>query len=343
MTDSFSGSDSGSGVVQVLRAQRLGTLTAILTLSLLVLFSAAGDGGRGSSAAAATGFLQAPAGRYPPTPALKAEAYLVRLAPLETTFLKGLARDPAPIMAQRAWKPVAPASLTKIMTALVAREILKPNESIVFSSEAKAVEERTSDVGAGEVLTRDSVVQLALVSSANDAALALAEAAGERMGGGSFAERIGLFVRRMNERARELGMMSAHFENPVGLDAPGQEISAQDLARMAEEILARDPDIFAITRMSEARAVSAQGKAYAMAATNELLGEFPALAGGKTGMTDEAQGALLLLYPVNRDRTAIIVILKSEDRFGDGRSIIKWLEANCLASRGDSGERPCEP
>jgi D-alanyl-D-alanine carboxypeptidase len=68
-------------------------------------------------------------------------------------------------------------------------------------------------------------------------------------------------------------------------------------------------------------------RAYHIEATNQLLSEFPALRGGKTGLTDFAKGALILLYPVRPDRTAVIIILGSDDRFADGRNLIHWLES----------------
>jgi len=268
--------------------------------------------------------------RLTPPLGLSGEAYIVRLS-----------GDAAPLMAQRSWKHMAPASLTKIMTAFIARQVLAPDEKIVFSPEAKAVEEHRSDAAAGEIFLRDDAVRMALMESANDAALALAEAVGAKSGKTGFAERIAFFVRLMNERATALAMRDTHFENSVGLDAPGHAMSAEDIARLADAVLARDPALFAATRERETVVFSLQSKKHTIVSTDELLKEFPALAGGKTGFTDHAKGALLLLYPVRdkagdsaapqappREKIAVIVILKSEDRFGDGRKIITWLENN---------------
>ncbi len=265
----------------------------------------------------------------PPPPALDSEAYFVRVA-----------GEASPLMARRSWKRMAPASLTKIMTALVARERLAPDARVVFSPEAKAVEERRSDAAAGEIFLRDDAVRMALMESANDAGLALAEAVGAKSGKAGFGERVALFVRLMNDRAQALAMRDTHFENPVGLDAPGHLMSAEDLARLADEAFVRDPGLFAITREINAVVFSWGGKKHTILNTDELLKEFPAIAGGKTGFTDNAKGTLLLLYPVTakegisaaplapRQKIAIIVILKSADRFADGRKIINWLEEN---------------
>ena len=299
-----------------------------------------------------------PAAAMHPSPAppagLSAEAYVVRLVG---------AGDAPPLLTQRSQKRMAPASLTKIMTVFIAREVLSSDETVVFSADAKAVEDRRSDAAAGEAFSRDDAARMALMESANDAALALAEAVGAKAGKTGFGERIAFFVRLMNERAAGLAMADTHFENPMGLDAPVHLMSAADLARLVEHIMASDPALFAMTRDTSAVVFSREQKKHTIISTNELFKEFPALAGGKTGFTDNAKGALLLLYPVrnnpdfSRDanlprvdrisngvypvreaasrhigtpqkKIAVIVILKSDDRFGDGRKIIQFLEHN---------------
>lgn len=292
----------------------------------------------------------------PADPAVAARAYVVRFA-----------GNPAPILKRREGKRMAPASLTKLMTAVIAREELGAGDRVTFSRDAKNAEQKISSARPGEAFLRDDAIRMALIASANDAALALAEAAGKKKQGGGFTENINRFTRLMNEKAKWLGMRDTHFENPTGLDADGHYTSAQDLARISEYVFGAHPGLWEISRTAEMVVYSDRGAPHAIQTTNELLYEFPALQGGKTGFTDRAQGALILLYPVRskspqatavpptvertshgaypvRPRaTAIIVILGSPDRFGDGRKIIHWLEANCLASRGDLGERPCEP
>lgn len=296
---------------------RLITLGSGLFLSVLIWLSVAVPPAIPISPARAP--LMPPAG-------LSAEAYVVRLA-----------GDPLPIIAQRSGKQMAPASLTKLMTALIAQEQLAPDAPVVFSKSARAVEERRSDAADGEIFSRDDAVRMALMESDNDAARALAEAVGAKHEKAGFDERMAFFIQLMNQRAAEFGMREMHFENPAGLDAPDHTMSAEDIARLAEYIAAHDPALIAMTREREAAIFSLQGKKHTIQNTDDLLKEFPALAGGKTGFTDNAKGALLLLYPVRdtqrstgvaRPRVAIIVILKSDDRFDDGRKIIKFLEEN---------------
>ncbi len=248
-------------------------------------------------------------------PAVDAHAYLVRLV-----------GDDTPILERRSEKQLPPASLTKVLTALVAIELVDSDERITFSAAAKAAGEKLSRARPGERFLRDDALRFLMVESANDAAMALAAAAGERLGGTDFDDSVARFVRSMNRWARERGLTGLSIQNPTGLDAPGHTMSARDIATIAEYVWYTAPQLWSMSRARDTAVVSESGAAYALAPTNELLMEFPALRGGKTGLTDNARGALVLLYPA-RDRTAIIVILGSGDRFGDGRALIRWIEA----------------
>ncbi len=295
----------------VSRPNRLPLLLAVLVLSVLVHSSAGGGEERAFSSDVRTGQLAVPA------PEVRAEVYLVRFV-----------QSPEPVLERRAWKKLAPASLTKFMTALIAREELGSEGVIPFSQDAKHVEQKLSDVSAGDRFGRDDAIRFALMESDNDAALALAEAVGRKEGGLDFDERIRRFVGLMNRKASVLGLAETHFENPTGLDQDGHESSAADLATLAEYAYAVDPRLWEISKTPEAVVYSVEGKEYHLKSTDDLLSEFPGIAGSKTGFTDRARGALMLLYPVRGRGIAIIVILKSEDRFGDGRAILRWLDEN---------------
>ncbi|OHA03943.1 MAG: hypothetical protein A3J58_03000 [Candidatus Sungbacteria bacterium RIFCSPHIGHO2_02_FULL_52_23] len=293
---------------------------AVLALAFLILLSFMGRDDRVPSG---TGAEQASAEIMPAPvvvpniaePILNAEAYMVRFAD-----------NASPLLTRHADEALSPASLTKIMTVFAARQILAPDDNVLFTEDAKMAETVRSDASSGEIFMRDDAVRMAMIPSANDAALALADAAGRKAGEGDFESRIAFFVRFMNEQARVMGLHETHFTNPTGLDAPGHMASVRDLAELVRVALARDPEMFAISREMAADVFSTAGKRHTMESTNDLLKEFPALAGGKTGMTDNAKGTLVLVYPVPPHRTAIIVLMKSEDRFGDGRKIIRWLE-----------------
>ena len=289
--------------------KRIPFLLALLALSILVLFSFSGtphDKMRGNAIV-----------RRVPDPEVAAHAYLVRLVGAQNPLLK-----------RREEKRLAPASLTKLMTALLAEEELGPGEKITFLPEAKKAEEKISDASAGEVFVRDDMLRFLLIASDNDAAMALAAAVGKKLGGGTFDDCIGRFVDMMNKKAGLLALANTHFQNPTGLDAEGHYTSAHDLAKIAEYVLAHHPHLWEISRTTDTVVYSFAGIPHAVKTTDELLYEFPGILGSKTGLTDNAKGALILLYPVRTRGTAIIIILKSEDRFGDGRKFINWLEAN---------------
>ena len=252
---------------------------------------------------------------------IDAKAYLVQMLDSGDTLLEHNSNEALP-----------PASLTKLLTVLIATDELASQQAITFSRDAKEIGEKISFVKIGETLPRDEVIKLALIESANDAASALAETVGRRHGAQTFSDAMTVFVSLMNERARALGLADSHFENPVGLDEKNHLISVRDLAKIARAIMLAHPEIFTLSRWQSAIVTTSDKHTYSIRNTNELLKEFPNILGSKTGMTQKALGALLLLYPVGiGNRTAVIIILGSENRFGDGRQLIHWLEINNAA------------
>lgn len=244
-----------------------------------------------------------------PEPELSARAYYVKVIGEKRILLR-----------REEKKPLAPASLSKLLTAVLVEEILSPNAMIVLSHTAKSTGEKMSMAQAGESFTKERMLQLLLISSANDAAAALAEELGGQEA----------FRRLAGKKIRALGLENTSFLNPAGLDEEGHYTSAEDLARMAEYIWHAHPGIWETTRISETVVRSNQGKDYLVENTNLLLKEFPAIRGGKTGFTENAKGSMVLIYPFrtpsNEMKNAAAVILGSDNRFEDGRKIIEWLE-----------------
>lgn len=251
----------------------------------------------------------------PPPPTLHAQAYLVKVIGERTSLL-----------AQREWKKIPPASLTKLMTAVIASEELNPLEKIEISKEAKNVEPKVSKVRAGALLSEADIVRLMMIESANDAAMAVADAVGKARHIDAPEQRADFFRTLMNEKAKNLGMVDSSFENPVGFDGPHHVVSASDLAKLAEYIWFSHPEIWMLSTVPEEIVYTSTGGQYTIKNTNELVSKFPAVMGSKTGFTDQARGSLVMLYPLRPDKIAVIIILKSEDRLGDGEKIIKWLE-----------------
>lgn len=253
-----------------------------------------------------------------PEPHLSAEAVYVKIV------------DGPVLLYHREWKRLAPASLTKIMTALIAYRELASDEQIVFSKDAKETkdpDEKQSAAKTGDSFRRDNALKFALIASDNDAAYALAEAVGKKQQKTElFQERLNVFINLMNKYAKLLGLENSHFQNPSGIDSEEHYMSAEDIEKLSEYIWIRYPALWDMSRTAETTLYSLEGKEYRIENTNILLDEKPAILGSKTGFTDNAKGALVLIYPVRPKNIAIIVILRSQNRFEDGRQIINWLE-----------------
>jgi D-alanyl-D-alanine carboxypeptidase (penicillin-binding protein 5/6) len=197
-------------------------------------------------------------------PAVDAKAYLV---------VNGRTGEVLAAQATHARVPIA--SITKLMTVLVALERVKLGDVVTVQREAAEVGESSIDLHAGDRLTVRDLVEAALIQSANDAAYALATYAG----GGDVES----FVAAMNEKARELGLRDTHFVRPDGLDAPGERSSATDVTRLAR-VAMRNPVIRDVVH--HRTATIAGGRV--LHTWDDLLGSFPGLIGVKTGHTGAA-------------------------------------------------------
>jgi D-alanyl-D-alanine carboxypeptidase (penicillin-binding protein 5/6) len=197
-------------------------------------------------------------------PAVQAEAFV-----LESSL------DGGTLAARGADDPRAIASITKLMTALVAREHVALDEIVVVPRAAASVGESTIALRAGQRVTVRDLLIGTLVPSANDAATALALHAAR----GSLPR----FVGWMNAKARALGLAETSFRNPHGLDQVGHRSSARDVARLLRAALA-DP---AIRRYARAATATLSNGA-TVESTDNLIGRFPGFVGGKTGHTSAA-------------------------------------------------------
>jgi serine-type D-Ala-D-Ala carboxypeptidase (penicillin-binding protein 5/6) len=229
---------------------------------------------------------------------------------------------------RRAGEPRAMASTTKVMTALLALERLSPNRTVVIGAEPPAVGEESLQLRRGERLTVRQLLLGLLVKSANDAAVALADAVD-----GSEAA----FVRRMNRRAAELHLTSTHYVTAYGLDRPGHRTSARDLAHLWE-VAMRRADFRALVTTREARLPGSPARLRHFVNTNLLLGSYAWVVGGKTGFTDDA-GRCLVASASRGGRRLVAVALGSPDAFADVRALFEygftrfnWVR---LAERGE--------
>lgn len=168
------------------------------------------------------------------------------------------------------------ASITKLMTVLVALQHLKPDDVVTVTSGAAQVGESRIPLHTGERISVHDLLEGALIQSANNAADALAAAAANGD--------VTTFVGWMNERARQLGLRDTHFVRPDGLDTPGHVSSARDVALLAR-VAMRSPVVRDIVRK---RSDVIEDGRVPVRTWNDLLGFFPGLVGVKTGHTDNA-------------------------------------------------------
>jgi D-alanyl-D-alanine carboxypeptidase len=165
----------------------------------------------------------------------------------------------------------------------------------------------------GDELPLGEILYGLMLNSGNDAALAIAESVGE----GS----VDRFVAWMNELAARLGLSTAHFENPHGLDDDDHLVSAYDMAIVGRALM-RQP---ALARIVAQPTHDYQGPSYrwTFRHRNPLLGVYPGLDGIKTGFDDLA-GLCLVATAVRDDRRAIAVVMKSTGFGADAASLLDY-------------------
>ncbi|MDR2721780.1 MAG: hypothetical protein LBB35_02795, partial [Coriobacteriaceae bacterium] len=233
------------------------------------------------------------------------------------------------------------ASITKVMTAIIVLENTDKNTLITVSERAAYTGESSAELLAGDVLTRDDTLKALLLSSGNDAAVALAEAVGYILLGGAnanievdpwVAEQA--FIDRMNERAQELGLVDTCFENPHGLDDDGfegeQRSCALDVARMVK--FAMENETFrsiVATAETDIEVIRAEGgkEKLHLESTDQMLGNFDGACGVKTGFTDLA-GPCFAGAANREGEEYYAVVLDSSDadqRFVDAQILLQWI------------------
>jgi serine-type D-Ala-D-Ala carboxypeptidase (penicillin-binding protein 5/6) len=179
----------------------------------------------------------------------------------------------------------APASLTKLVTAMVAVDDAGSLDRVVqVTPQATQVVPTVMGLTAGERLTVRDLLEGLFLDSGNDAAEALASGIVPR----------DRFIRQMNQKAKSIGLTASHFVNPSGLDAAGHGMSAHDLAHTAAYLDTYYPDLAAIAATRDfVIPATAMHKAFYPHNLNRLIGTYPGATGLKTGLTDNAGGCMI--------------------------------------------------
>jgi D-alanyl-D-alanine carboxypeptidase (penicillin-binding protein 5/6) len=225
-------------------------------------------------------------------------------------------RDGAVLWAGSAERRLPPASLTKLMTALLALERGRLDETVIVGKGVLQATGTRIGLKPGERLRARDLLAATVVRSANDACRALAD----HLGPG--------FTGKMNERAATLGLRDTQFADPCGHDRAGQYTSAADLARLAEEVMRHDEYL----RLAKTQRISFKtldGRAFTLRNTNALLGRYPGAIGLKTGHTPGAGNCLVAL--AERDGVRVLAVLLNAPN--------RWWNAAGLLDRAFAAAR----
>jgi len=210
-------------------------------------------------------------------------------------------------------KPRLPASLTKLMTALVLVERnWDPKAEVAVSASASKATGSRAGLRSGDRVAAGDLFRAMLVGSANDACAALAEHAD----GSSSA-----FVARMNARAREMGLAATSFANPCGHDDPKQRSSAHDLRVIAEAAMAK-PEIASAVGLREATIATVKGRRMTVKTGNLLLGRSPGVYGVKSGYTPGA-GKCAVIAAERNGKKVLIVLLDAANRWWNAAALVE--------------------
>lgn len=225
---------------------------------------------------------------------------------------------------------IDPASLTKVITAIVALEAGRPGDVVTVSERAARFGRGSViDLRTGEKITLENLLKAALVMSANDCTVAI----GEHVAGD-----YDLFVRWMNLKARQLGARDTRFQNTHGFTHPNHYSTAADLAEITRYAL-RIPHFAALVRTREITVYWREpDRKRTIRNTNRLLrSDFEGIDGVKTGTTSAA-GHCLIASATRDGRQLVAVVLHSDGRYQDARRLLNYgfaLEPIEAATRGD--------
>ena len=202
------------------------------------------------------------------------------------------------VWSHQADQKIPPASLTKIMTALLVLERANLNATVTISPAVAAATGHRLRVKAGEKYRVRDLLAAALIESGNDAARALAEHVGDTEA---------RFVGMMNDRAAQLGMKNTHFTNPAGHHHENHYTTANDLVILTEAALVRPLFRELVSKVHyEIRTVNGKRR-FKLENSNKLLPKYDGMVGVKTGYTPEAGRCLVAL--AERDGVEVLIVL----------------------------------
>ncbi|WP_443770912.1 D-alanyl-D-alanine carboxypeptidase family protein [Anaerostipes sp.] len=227
-------------------------------------------------------------------------------------------------------KELPPASVTKVMSLLLIFEELekghlKLNDPVTVSQHAASMGGSQVFLEPSEVQDVETLIKCVVISSANDAVVALAEhAAGSEEA----------FVKRMNEKAKQLGMNHTTFKNACGLDEEGHVTTAYDIALMSRELIIKYPQVLKYTKiwMDTFTHKTKKGtKEFGLSNTNKMIRQYHGCTGLKTGSTGKAKFCLSATALRNGVHMIAVVMASdtAKDRIKDASALLDYGFANC--------------
>lgn len=198
-------------------------------------------------------------------------------------------------------QPLPMASLTKVMTAVVALDLAKPEETLLVSPKASRIEPTKIGVVPGQILTLQEALEAMLMTSANDAAQVIMEGINSKYNSD-------VFVQAMNAKARFLNLEHTSFSNPQGFDDDNHYSSSEDLAILTHYAMANYPLISQIVQKDyEVLQANGNHKQFDLYNWNGLLGVYPGVRGVKIGNTDRAQKTTIVVS--EREGKQVLAVL----------------------------------
>jgi D-alanyl-D-alanine carboxypeptidase (penicillin-binding protein 5/6) len=266
----------------------------------------------------------------PSAPLVVANETIATIATIENISIEGTAAFVYDVKGKKALyvkgadKVLPLASITKLMTALVAYELIDEKKAVTVQAAAVS-QSGASGLMAGERIKAQALSDYSMLASSNDAAYALAAAVGSAIDVGDPNQ---TFVNAMNIRAEELGLNNFIFYNPTGLDIDQKQAGAFGTARevtfLMEYVLNNYPNILEPSTFTATRVYNEAGSYHSAENTNPIVTQIPNLLGSKTGYTDLAGGNLTIAFDAGFNRPVIVTVLGSsfDGRFTDVKKLV---------------------
>lgn len=247
-----------------------------------------------------------------PLPRLSAKAFLIADINTGTVYAEKAADSAYPI-----------ASISKLLTALVANETIHFDRTLTVNGDDRAQTDGTpGSIAKGDTFTVGELLYPLLMESNNSAAYTLARYNGQDN-----------FMQWVNDKAEAIGMEDTHMEDPSGISS--QNVStANDLFKLMRYIAQNQSYLLNLSREPEKEMKAENGRTYAFANFNHFAGDTGFL-GGKVGYTDEARQTMAAVFELplrNATATIAIIVLQSEDRKTDIQKLLTWFKGNARAA-----------